>query len=84
MSGDDHAEPPDVLQDGRVTHLFDEVVIGQWFGARNRTLHAGSGLAWDAFMLFDHEATFATLADHLEAHGRTIIAKRSRLETALG
>jgi hypothetical protein len=83
LNGDGQAEPPNVLIDARVTHIFDEVAIGQWFGARDSTLHAGGGLAWDAFMLFDDEATFATLADHLEAHGRTIIADSNRLKTAL-
>ena len=83
LSGDKEAEPPGVLNDNRVTHIFDEIAIGQWFGARNSSLHAGGGLAWDAFMLFDKDATFATLADHLEAHGRTIIADSGSLKEAL-
>ena len=83
LSGDDDAAPPNTLDDPRVTHVFDEVAIGQWFGARNSSLHAGGGFAWDAFMLFDDNATFATLADHLQAHGRTIIAESGRLKSAL-
>jgi hypothetical protein len=78
-SGDPHS----ILGDRRVTHLSDpDADIGFWFGARDRDFHAGPGLAWDAFMLFDSAATFATLSDHLEVSGRTIIADRVKLQKA--
>lgn len=77
--GDPHA----ILDDPRVVQLSDpEIEIGLWFGQRDRDFHAGPGLAWDAFMLFDREATFATLSDHLETSGRTIIADHSKLRDA--
>ena len=83
LSGDYTAAPPKELSDPRVTHVFDEVAIGLWFGARDSTLHGGSGLAWDVFLLFDADATFATLAEHLVAHGRTVIDNSDRLKDAL-
>jgi len=77
--GDPHA----VLDDPRVTQLSDpDVDIGRWFGDRDHTFHAGSGVAWDAFLLFDADATFATLADHLATSGRTIIADHAKLAAA--
>ena len=60
-----------------------DLEIGQWFGDRNHTFHAGSGLAWDAFMLFDADATFATLGEHLQTSGRTIIAEHAKLQHAM-
>jgi hypothetical protein len=56
--------------------------IGRWFGDRNHTFHAGAGTAWDAFMLFDTDATFDTLAAHLETSGRTIIGDHAKLADA--
>jgi hypothetical protein len=78
-SGDPHA----ILDDPRVDHVTDpDVDIGRWFGDRNRTFHAGAGVAWDAFMLFDADATFATLGEHLQTSGRTIIADHAELAAA--
>jgi hypothetical protein len=81
--GQGRGDPHAILDDPRVTHLSDpDVDIGRWFGDRNRSLHAGSGVAWDAFMLFDADATFATLPDHLLTSGRTIIADHAKLAAA--
>ena len=60
-----------------------DLEIGRWFGDRNHTFHAGSGLAWDAFMLFDADATFATGGEHLQSSGRTIITDHGKLRDAL-
>jgi hypothetical protein len=74
--------PDGVLDDPRVMHLWDhQLVVGEWFGARGE-LGAGEGLAWDAFMLFDPDATFETLVDHLEASGHTIIDDSHELTDA--
>jgi hypothetical protein len=65
--------------------LYDtDVEIGRWFGDRDGIFHAGAGLAWDAFMLFDPEATFATAGDHLETSGGTIIGDHGKLADAFG
>jgi hypothetical protein len=71
------------LDDPRVTHLSDpDLDIGVWFGDRNHTFHAGAGTAWHAFMVFDADATFATLGEHLQTSGTTIIADRGKLADA--
>ena len=48
---------------------------GRWFGDRNDTFHAGARTAWDAFTLFHADATFATIAAHLETSVRTILGQ---------
>jgi hypothetical protein len=79
-SGDPHA----ILEDPRVVQMSDpDLDIGRWFGDRDDTFHAGPGIAWDAFLLFDADATFATLTEHLQASGRTIIADHAKLAEAL-
>ena len=50
---------------------------------RHDTFRTGALLAWDAFMLFDADATFATAAEHLETSRRTIIGDHAKLEDAL-
>jgi hypothetical protein len=66
IDGDGHGggDPHAILDDPHVTHLTDQDIdVGRWFGDRNRTFHAGAGVSWDAFMLFDADVTFATLHD---------------------
>jgi hypothetical protein len=76
-------DPRRILADPRVTELSDpDLEIGRWFGDRNSTFHVGSGLAWDAFLLFDADAAFATAGDHLETSGRTIIDDHGKLQDA--
>jgi len=76
--------PEQLLSDPRVVPLHDpDLAIGRWFGDRSSTFHAGAGVAWDAFLLFDADATFATAASHLEASGSTIIADHAKLQNAL-
>jgi hypothetical protein len=77
-------DPQRILADPRVTQLHDpDLKISRWFGHRDHSFHAGRGLAWDAFMLFDADATFATSSSHLETSGRTIIADHQKLRDAL-
>jgi hypothetical protein len=72
-----------IFNDARVVQLSDpDLEIGTWFGDRDQTFHTGEGLAWDVFMLFGADATFATLADDLQASGRTIIADSGKLRDA--
>jgi hypothetical protein len=81
--GQGRGDPHAVLADPRVTQLSDpNLVIGHWFGERDHTFHAGAGVAWDAFMVFDPGATFATLTDHLVSSGHTIIDDHAKLSTA--
>jgi hypothetical protein len=56
--------------------------IGLWLGKRDGEFHAGADVAWAAFILFDADATFATLAEPVETGGHTIIADRDRLRSA--
>ena len=78
------SHPERILADPRVTQLQDpDLEIGRWFGDRDHTFHAGAGLAWDAFMLFDADATFVMSGEHLQASGRTIIADHGKLRDAL-
>ena len=78
------SDPERILADARVTQMHDpDLEIGRWFGDRNHTFHAGAGLAWDAFMLFDTDATFATIGEHLQTSGRTIIGDHGKLQDAL-
>ena len=74
-----------IFDDARVVQLSDpDLDIATWFGDRDNVFHVGEGLAWDVFMLFDADATFATLADHLRVSGRTIIADSGKLRDAFG
>ncbi len=82
--GQGSGDPASILADSRVAQLNDaDVEIGEWFGGRNDTFHAGAGVAWDAFMLFDADATFATISEHLQTSGRTIIDDHAKLRDAL-
>jgi len=72
-----------IFDDTRVVQVSDpDLEIGTWFGDRDRQFHTGGGVAWDVFMLFGPDATFATLADHLQVSGGTIIAERAKLRDA--
>ena len=82
--GQGGGNPERILADPRVTQLHDpDLDIGRWFGSRSHTFHAGGPLAWDAFMLFDADATFASGGEHLQTSGRTIIADHAKLQDAL-
>ena len=50
--GQGGGDPQAVLDDPRVAHRSDpDVDICRWFGDRDHTFHAGSGVAWDVFLL---------------------------------
>jgi hypothetical protein len=83
LGGDRVGERPSgILEDERVTHLWDDDGDIALFLGENPDLGVGEGFVYDVFLLFGPEAEFATLADHLETSGRTIIDASGNLEAA--
>lgn len=77
----------DLLQDRRVTHLWDDdLVISRWF-ARNAVRigipFEDRTFVWDAYMVFDEDATWTALPSTPAGSGATVIADRDGLESSL-
>ncbi len=75
----------ELLNDPRVTHLWDEErAAGQWFADPNNLgLQYPGRVMWDAFLLFGPEARWDDAPSHLLASGWTVIGNTEQLETTL-
>ena len=69
---------PNLLPDKRVTHYWDEDRIsGYWFSEH---VSHQQPLAWDAYFLYDADATWDDVPSPLIGTGYTIIANAKRLQ----
>jgi hypothetical protein len=74
---------PEVLTDSRVTHLWDEERhVGRWF-ARNLDIENCNDIAWDAFFVFEPDATWDGKPEPIVESGVPILAKQENLREAI-
>ncbi len=74
--------PAGVLEDDRVTHIWDaDGDIARFLGERPE-LGVGGGFVYDVFLLFGPDGDFAAFGRDLETSGRTIIDASNRLADA--
>lgn len=75
-------DPYDLLSDPRVDHFWDEDrVIGRWYAGREDERSEGSGdrVEWDAYFLYDPDATWDDSPPEPVSWGRTIVQTREKL-----
>ena len=71
---------PGVLNDPRVTHLWDEEkVAGRWFQEHFDVEGCSDNVLWDAFLVFGPEASWTDVPAPLESAGSTIWSERETL-----
>ena len=78
--------PEGLLDDPRVTHLWDEErVVGRWFATKPALGDCGLGgqIAGDAYYLFPKDARWGDAPAPLITSGCPIVRERERLEAAV-
>ena len=75
----------ELLDDPRVTHLWDEAgTAGRWFAdPDNLGLRYPGPVVWDAFLLFDRQARWDRTPSNLASSGWTVIGRTDELKAAL-
>ena len=69
------------MPDPRVTHFWDGgTQVGEWFA---KEVDGYQGVSWDAYYLYDADATWEIVPSTLVASGRTIYGERDALKTQL-
>ena len=72
---------PDLLNDARVQHFWDEGRIsGKWFA---ENVLGFSSIAWDIYFLYPEDATWLNMPSPLLASGSPVISKKGDLLEAL-
>lgn len=85
--------PSTVLQDHRVTHLWDErAALGRWYGERLSAMEdqlapESTGveppILWDAYLAYGPDAHWSDTPTGLRQWGRTILLTRESLRTTV-
>jgi hypothetical protein len=74
---------PDLLNDPRVTHFWDEKrVLGRFFAAQSDP-PPRCGVQWDAFFVYGPEASWEEVPRPLQGFGRTVMRAREKLRAIL-
>lgn len=73
-----------LLSDRRVTHYWDEDrVSGLWFAQANTADLGYAGIVWDAYFLFDRDASWDEAPAPVVSAGSPVVNREDALETGI-